>query len=162
MHATAPTLLGLTLIVGVLCAVLIFSVRRVFSAARERQRGPGGYEPDSAGLSVALEEAIGRLKKQERETAERAAATERLSDQIISSLASGLLVVGLDGAMRIVNPAARRMLNLPDGPMLGDITRLSMSPPCPKSSTSACRQGARFSAGPCACQKGGAARHTSA
>ncbi len=120
MLATAPALLGLTVVVGVLCAVLIFSVRRIFSAARNQQRGQGGHERDSAVLSVALEEAIGRLKKQERETAERAAASERLSEQIISSLASGLLVVGLDGAMRIVNPAARRMLNLPDGPMVGD------------------------------------------
>lgn len=120
MPATAPTLLGLTVVIGILCAILIFSVRRIFSAARESRNAPGRQEGNSAVLSVALEEAIGRLKKQERETAERAAASERVSEQIISSLASGLLVVGLDGAMRIVNPAARKMLDLPDGPMLGD------------------------------------------
>lgn len=77
-------------------------------------------ERDTAMLSFALEDAIARLKKQERDTAERAAESERLSEQIIASLASGLLVVGLDGSVRIVNPAARRLLNLPDETLTGD------------------------------------------
>ena len=32
---------------------------------------------------------------------------------IIASLTAGLLVVGLDGAVQIINPAGRRMLDLP-------------------------------------------------
>ena len=120
MRTTLPAVLGLTAIIATLCTVLFIAVRRIFSAARSSHRAPGSSGSDSTMLSFALEEAIGRLKQQERETAERAAASERLSGQIIASLASGLLVVGLDGAVRIVNPAARRLLALPEGPMLGD------------------------------------------
>ena len=51
-----------------------------------------------------------KLKAQERATAARAEASERLSGEIISSLTAGLLVVGLNGEVRILNPAGRRML----------------------------------------------------
>jgi PAS domain S-box-containing protein len=42
----------------------------------------------------------------------RAEASERLSEEIISSLSSGLLVVGLGGDVQIINPAGRRLLGL--------------------------------------------------
>ena len=71
-------------------------------------------------LSAALEEAIERLKAQERATAARAEASERLSGEIISGLTSGLIVVGLRDDVRIMNPAARRLLGLPDAPIAGD------------------------------------------
>ncbi len=48
--------------------------------------------------------------------AARAAASERLSDAIIASLTSGLLVVDLEGRVPIVNPAGCRLLDLP-GPV---------------------------------------------
>lgn len=120
MQGTLPTVALLTAAVVTLCAVLFVAVRRLFSAARGGTRQQAGPERDAALLSFALEEAIARLKQQERETAERAAASERLSEQIISSLASGLLVVGRDGAVRIVNPTARRLLNLQDPIEQGD------------------------------------------
>jgi len=44
----------------------------------------------------------------------RAEASERLSGEIIVSMASGLLVVGQDGEVRTLNPAGRRMLGLAD------------------------------------------------
>ena len=44
----------------------------------------------------------------------RAEASERLSGEIIASLTAGLLVAGLDGHIRILNPAGRRMLDIPD------------------------------------------------
>jgi signal transduction histidine kinase len=46
--------------------------------------------------------------------AARAEASERLSDQIMASLTSGLLVVGLDGRIRVLNPAGARLLDLPE------------------------------------------------
>ena len=44
----------------------------------------------------------------------RAEASERLSGEIVESLTAGLLVVGSEGKLRILNPAGRRMLNLPE------------------------------------------------
>src|SRR5262249_13873526 len=61
-----------------------------------------------------LHEAVTKLKAQERATAARAEASERLSGEIVSGLTAGLLVVGLEGEIRILNPAGRRMLDLPD------------------------------------------------
>ena len=44
----------------------------------------------------------------------RAEASERLSDEIVASLTSGLLVVDFGGIVRTLNPAGRRLLGLPD------------------------------------------------
>jgi signal transduction histidine kinase len=120
MNSNALIFLGLTAMVGALSGLLMFATLRLFTAARERQRGSRATGTDTAMLSAALEDAIARLKAQERATAARAEASERLSGEIISSLTSGLLVVGLDGAVRIMNPAARRLLNLPDSPVSGN------------------------------------------
>jgi signal transduction histidine kinase len=65
-------------------------------------------------LSSALEDAITKLKAQERATAARAEASERLSEQIVASLTSGLLVVDRDNRVQIANPAARKILALPE------------------------------------------------
>jgi signal transduction histidine kinase len=120
MNSNATALLGLTVIVGALSGLLMFATLRLFSAARQRQLSRRAHGRDPEMLSVALEEAITRLKAQERATAARAEASERLSGEIISGLTSGLIVVGLDGDVRIMNPAARRLLGLPDGPIAGD------------------------------------------
>ncbi len=107
--------LGLTAIVACLISILTFAVLRLAAAARDTRRslrGSGGTE--TALLSAALQDAVTKLKAQERATAARAEASERLSDEIISSLTAGLLVVGLTGDIRILNPAGRRMLDLPD------------------------------------------------
>src|SRR5713101_3269842 len=109
----AYTFLGLTAIVACLVAVLTFTMLRFSAAARSARRNlHGGGETTL--LSVALEEALARLKAQERATAARAEASERLSGEIISSLTAGLLVVDLTGGIRILNPAGRRMLDLPE------------------------------------------------
>jgi PAS domain S-box-containing protein len=70
-------------------------------------------------VTAALQEAVTKLKAQEREMSARAEASERLSGEIVESLTSGLLVVGSDGALRILNPAGRRMLNLNEGAVGG-------------------------------------------
>src|SRR4030095_15681409 len=105
----AYTLLGLTALVAVLVAVVTFAALRFVAAARESRNGRG---PGEDRLSAALQEAVTRLQAQERATAARAEASERLSGEIISGLSAGLLVVGLEGEIRILNPAGRRMLNL--------------------------------------------------
>ncbi len=110
---SAYTLLGLTALVAFLVAVLVFAVLRFFAAARDSRRTMGGGA-ETALLSAALQEALTKLKAQERATAARAEASERLSGEIISSLTAGLLVVDLNGEIRILNPSGRRMLDLPE------------------------------------------------
>src|SRR5947208_12140039 len=110
---SAYTLLGLTALVAFLVAVLVFAVLRFFAAARDTRRAMGGGA-ETALLSAALQEAMTKLKAQERATAARAEASERLSGEIISSLTAGLLVVDLNGEIRILNPSGRRMLDLPE------------------------------------------------
>ena len=111
MTPAAYTFLGLTAIVACLVSILTFALLRFSDAARNaRRRQHGGGE--STLLSAALEEAVTRLKAQDRATAARAEASERLSGEIISSLTAGLLVVDLEGSIRILNPAGRRMLRV--------------------------------------------------
>jgi signal transduction histidine kinase len=105
----AYTFLGLTALVAGLVALVTFAMLRFVAAARDSRGGRGAGEDK---LSAALQEAVTRLQAQERATAARADASERLSGEIISGLSAGLLVVGLEGEIRILNPAGRRMLNL--------------------------------------------------
>ena len=124
MTPSAYALLGLTAIVAALASVLTFALLRFAAAARDvRRNRHGAGEPDV--LSSALQEAVTRLKAQERATAARAEASERLSGEIISGLTAGLVVVGLHRDIRILNPAGRRMLNLPDSAPL-DVCRRSL------------------------------------
>jgi signal transduction histidine kinase len=124
----AYALLGLTAIVGVLVAALTFALLRFFAAARETRRSLKGSSGEVALLSAALHEAVGKLKAQERATAARAEASERLSAEIIASLSSGLLLVDLNGEVRIINRAGRRMLNIGDSVPLADCRRLLREP----------------------------------
>ena len=116
MHLTpsAYTFLGLTALVAGLVAVLAFALLRFSAAAAGTRRNRRGSGTETALLSAALQEAVTKLKAQERATAARADASERLSGEIITSLTAGLLVVGLHGEVRILNPAGLRMLDLPE------------------------------------------------
>jgi PAS domain S-box-containing protein len=111
--------LGLTALVAALVGMVTFAVLRFVDAARttrQRSRSDGG---EMVLMSAALQDAVTKLKAQERATAARAQASEQLSDEIVNSLTAGLLVVGLDGHIRILNPAGRRMLGVPDTAMPG-------------------------------------------
>ena len=90
--------------------VLAFAVLRFVAAARDARRTWATAACETVFLSSALEDAITKLKAQERATAARAEASERLSGEIVASLTSGLIVVDRDGRVQIVNPAARRIL----------------------------------------------------
>jgi PAS domain S-box-containing protein len=110
-------LLGLTALVACLVSILTFAMLRLASAARGARRNVHGAGAEQALLSAAVQEAVTKLKAQERATAARAEASERLSDEIISSLTAGLMVVGVNREILIVNPAGRRMLDLSEPPM---------------------------------------------
>ena len=82
MHLTpqAYAFLGLTAIVAGLVAVVVFAMLKFSLAARETRRQiRTGSSPENVVLSAALQEAVTRLKAQERATAARAEASERLS-----------------------------------------------------------------------------------
>jgi signal transduction histidine kinase len=113
-------LLGLTAIVAVLVAILAYAVMRFAAAARESRRHIGEGQTEHALLSVALAEAINRLKAQERATAARAEASERLSTQIIEGLTSGLLVVDRNRVPQTINPSARKILRIEDDDLRED------------------------------------------
>src|SRR5262249_31213773 len=102
---------------------------RFASVARSSRLNLRESKTESALLSVALEDAIGKLKAQERATAARAAASERLSSEIVASITSGLLVVDGAGPLPIVTPAARRILALPDLDAGGDARPLLAAMP---------------------------------
>ena len=131
---SAYALIGLTAIVACLVAILTFAVLRMAFAARDNRRHRSGGT-ETALLSAALQEAVAKLKAQERAMAARAEASERLSGEIISSLTAGALVVGLDGDVTTLNPAGRRMLELPDAVVVRRGRRASSR--CSTSSTNA-------------------------
>jgi nitrogen fixation/metabolism regulation signal transduction histidine kinase len=106
--------LGLTGIVAALAAVLAFAVLRFFDASRAAARRSGLGGSETAFMAAAVEEAVSKLKSQERAMKARAEASERLSSEIIASMTSGLLVVAQDGSVRTINPAGRLLLRLPD------------------------------------------------
>jgi PAS domain S-box-containing protein len=116
-------LLGLTAMVAVLVVIVVFAVVRFLSAVREsRVRSRDGGE--SPLLAAALQEAIQKLRAQERALTERAEASERLNTQIVDSITAGLLLVDRAGQVRILNPAGRRMLGIDAAGQLPHYTRL--------------------------------------
>jgi len=117
-------LIGLTALVGCLVGVLTFALLRIGAAARDTRKALRGDGMETAILSAALQDAVTKLKAQERATAARADASERLSGEIIASLTAGLLVAGLNGELRILNPAGRRMLDLPEMDALAECRRV--------------------------------------
>ena len=119
MNASGYTFLGLTLVVALLLGILAVALVRFRGAAREaRRRTSGGG--DAVMLSAALQEALSRVKAEERAMSARATASEQLSALVFDSLTAGLIVVDASELVRIVNPAACRMLGLgepaPDAP----------------------------------------------
>src|SRR5205807_1745161 len=112
MTPTAYAIVGLTAFVAALIGVLVFAMLRFASAARDSRRYLTENRSETAFVTAALQEALTKLKAQEREMTARAEASERLSGEIVESLTAGLLVAGSDQKIRILNPAARRMLNV--------------------------------------------------
>ena len=110
MSQSAYALVGLTALVAALVGVLVFSLLRFSVAVRDMKGQVREGRTERAFVAAALEDAIGRLRQQERAMSTRSEDSERLNSEIVSSLASGLLVVGLGGEVRTLNPAGRRIL----------------------------------------------------
>jgi nitrogen fixation/metabolism regulation signal transduction histidine kinase len=115
MNQSGYLFLGLTAIVAALSAVLAYAVVRFAVGARALARSGRREGGEAAFMTNAMEEALLNLRQQERAMKARAEASERLSDEIVASLTSGLLVVDFGEVVRTLNPAGRRMLGLPDG-----------------------------------------------
>ena len=114
MTHSAYLFLGLTAIVAGLVGVLAFAVAKFVTAAREVTRDGRKEGAETAFMASAMEEAMAKLRTQERAMKARAEASERLSGEIIASMTSGLLVVDENGRVRTLNPAALRLLGLSD------------------------------------------------
>ena len=114
MNQSGYLFLGLTAIVAALSAVLAYAVVRFAVAARGLAKGQRRGGGEAAFMTNAMEEALQNLRQQERAMKARAEASERLSDEIVASLTSGLLVVDFGEVVRTLNPAGRRMLGLPE------------------------------------------------
>src|SRR3954471_9654126 len=107
--------LGLTAIVAALAGVLAFAVVKFFAAARATTRASQAGGTETAFMAAAMQDALQQMRTQERAMKARAEASERLSDEIVASLTSGLLVVDYGGIVRTLTPAGRKLLGLPEG-----------------------------------------------
>ncbi|MEO8678845.1 MAG: ATP-binding protein [Vicinamibacterales bacterium] len=112
LTSVSYALLGLMVVGGLLLLALVVTIVR-FAGARHSSRH-NERTGEVATLSVALQEAVSKLRAQERAMAARAEASERLSGQIIEGLTSGLVVVDRAGLVQTMNPAAMRILNFQD------------------------------------------------
>jgi len=119
MTPAGQAFLGLTAIVTVLVAVLTFALLKFMSAARDTRGRMRESGVETAFLSAALQDAVTKLKAQERAMALRAETSERLAQEIIANLTAGLLMVSQEGTVQIVNPVGRRLLGIGDGPHEG-------------------------------------------
>src|SRR4051812_31102620 len=119
MTRSGYLLLGLTAIIGALAGVLAFAVSKFFAAARAHRRDARGVAGETEVMAAAMEEALPRLREQERAMKARAEASERVNNEIIASMTSGLLVVDHEGVVRTLNAAALKMLGMPPGPWEG-------------------------------------------
>ncbi|HVZ19444.1 MAG TPA: ATP-binding protein [Vicinamibacterales bacterium] len=119
MTPAGQAFLGLTAIVTVLVAVLTFAVLRFIAASRQARGRARESGMETAFLSAALQEAVTKLKAQERAMALRAETSERIAEEIIANLTAGLLTVNAAGLVQIVNPVGRRLLRLDDAPQDG-------------------------------------------
>lgn len=104
--------LGLTAIVGALCGLLAFAIVKFFAAARQAARSGSLEGTETAFMAAAMEQAVGRLRDQERAMKARAEASERLSSEIIASMTSGVLVVDDRGEVQTLNPAGCALLQV--------------------------------------------------
>jgi len=105
--------LGFMAVVVAVVMMLVFALLRLSSAAkgaRTRLRDSGS---EAAMLSMALQDAVSKIKAQEHAMSVRAMASEQLNGQIVESLAAGLLVVDRAGRVEILNPAGHRLLETP-------------------------------------------------
>ena len=103
--------------------VVLFLVRRYYQNARnarkeESSEAPRTQDP-SAFMAASMQGVIQKLRDQEKELErlhriekERAAHTERLSEEVTRNMPAGLLVVNATGIISSANPAAEQVLGI--------------------------------------------------
>lgn len=108
-----------------LCAValvVLFLLRRYFqkvqSGRQEEEAAPRTQNP-SAFMAASMQGVIQKLREQEKELErlhrvekERAANSERLSEEVTRNMPAGLLVVNATGIISSANPAAEQTLGI--------------------------------------------------
>ena len=119
MTQAGYTFLGLTALVAGLAAVLVFAMLRFAAGARDARRSLTD-RGESPMLAAALQEAVAKLRAQEKAMTARAAASEQLSGDIVESLTAGLLVVDRTGRVEIFNGAGRTMVDVKGDPIGSD------------------------------------------
>src|SRR5688500_263202 len=112
LNFASVAVLGILLVIAIIFVVVMVRAIRVASGRGNARRESSG---EAAMLSMALQDALTKLKQQERAMAARAEASERLADQIVEGLTSGLVVVDRPGMVQAINPAARRILGIEGG-----------------------------------------------
>ena len=117
MSPEVQTLVGVSAFLFALLGILVLAFFRFRSAARRLKQSGDLDSSESAFVAAAMAEAVTNLRTKEQAQQARADESERLSEDIVSGLTSGLMVVTADGGARIVNPAARRLLSLPTAVM---------------------------------------------
>ena len=148
MNKAGSLLLLLTAIVAGLAGILAFAASKFLAAARSTARAAREGGAETAFMAAAMEEALQKMRTQERAMQARAEASERLSGEIIASLTSGLLVVSQEGIVRTLNPAGRQLLGLPNSECDARLPRgaRQVRRRSPTSSRSASSRGGRSSA----------------
>jgi PAS domain S-box-containing protein len=136
------SLLIVSLFAVVLLVVVMLRVARMISGRGPAAKRDAESRGESAMLSIALQDALTKLKQQERATAARAEASERLASQIVDGLTSGLVVVDRSGVVQSVNPAARRILGLEKDGVGTPFRELLVSAPAMSNVISEALQGA--------------------
>ena len=110
-HADESTLLLFMLgaVIFALASVLAIAVMRFAAAVRRLSRSdrPGR---ETMLMADAVQDAVHRLRSEERAMKARAEESERLSSEIIGSMTSGVLVVDEERRVRTLNPAGLHLL----------------------------------------------------
>jgi two-component system sensor histidine kinase HydH len=118
-------LFGLALAVGLFAVALVvlYFARRYFLSARETAAEVAAPTPrtenPSAFMAASMQGVIQKLRDQEKELErlhriekERAAHTERLSEEVTRNMPAGLLMVNAVGIISSANPAAEQALGI--------------------------------------------------
>lgn len=110
-------------LIGAGAWVAFYIARRILRHGREEQSRPLSPAPStensSAFMAASMQAVIQRLREQEKELEqlhrlekERAAQTEKFSEEVTRNMPAGLLVVNASGIITTANPAAEQVLEM--------------------------------------------------
>jgi signal transduction histidine kinase len=109
MPRSTLLLFMLAAIIFALASVLAIAVAR-FAAAVRRLSRSDRVGSETMLMADAVQDAVHRLRSEERAMKARAEESERLSSEIIGSMTSGVLVVDQERRVRTLNPAGQHLL----------------------------------------------------